>query len=179
MYLASTTLLSAQELPSFNDLQSRFSANVPSYWELKDFRVIASAKRGEPINPLAMVRYEADVAPKTDLFTSTGERAGPFAIVLKTHPQGQMRTIFGTMQLSYTAGNWSGAPVIENPVADLGQPQDLFTQPTLELGSDQQKEVLAALRSDAITSKWPKGADGGHGMHLQKPQPAQKLPIRE
>lgn len=148
--LLSTTALSAQELPPPEDLQARVSTSLPGFWEPTAFRLIASVQEGDPINPVALIRFELDVSPKADLFAATGERVGPFDVVVKTFPDADTRTLYGTVRLSYRAGQWSGEPVIENPVRDLGQPQDLFTSPVLELGSERQKEILATIRSDAI-----------------------------
>ena len=142
--------LTAQQLPEDEELQNRLSASLPSYWDIDEFRVIASAMQGDPITPKALLRFEADVSPDGSLYAGIGERIGPFLSVVSTYADGQRRTLYGTMQLDYKAGEWSGEPSLENSVADLGQPLDLFNTPTLILGSDKQADILTAMRSENV-----------------------------
>lgn len=151
-FLTTSLPLHAQELPSAEDLQSRLTTALPGFWDIAEFRVIASALQGDPIDPQALVRFEADVAPASDLFSVTGETTGPFTIVVPTYDMEHPRTLFGTMQLDYKAGQWSGEPNIENPVRNLGQPRDMFTDPTLVLGSEEQGAMLATLRDDTVAA---------------------------
>ena len=138
------------DIPDVDDLVARVTQQMPGFWEIVELRVVATANQGDPINPRTLVRFEADAAPKADLFQASGESTGPFAVVVKTQEKGAARTLYGTMQLSYRAGQWDGGAVLENPVDRLGQPVDFFPGPTLELGSERQTEILAAMRSEAI-----------------------------
>lgn len=148
MLMASTAL--AQELPPKADLQTRVAAELPGFWTIDEFRVVSAANQGDPISPRAMVRFEAKVVPKADLFSAMGERLGPFDVVVKTAPVDTARTLYGTMDLSYRAGAWDGRTTVENPVNGLGQPADFFTTPVLEIGAPRQQEVMAAIKSDAV-----------------------------
>lgn len=151
--IATTTLPAlAQELPSTEDLEGRLRTTLPGYWNVSDFRLVASTMLGDPISPQALIRFEADIFPFEDLFSPIGERVGPFSVVVQTYNGAQPRTLFGTMQLNYSTGAWSGKSTIENPIGDLGQPRDMFTDPTLVLGSDEQTGLLATLREDTIAA---------------------------
>ena len=138
------------DIPDVEDLVARVTQQMPVFWEIGEFRIIAKANQGDPINPRTLVRFEADAAPKADLFTATGDSVGPFAVVLKTLKRDGARTLHGTMELSYRAGQWNGEALIENPVDRLGQPVGFFPGPILELGSERQTEIVAAMRSEAI-----------------------------
>lgn len=145
-----TTAATAQDLPPPEDLAQRVQGGLPGYWSIQSFRLIASEARGDPISPAAAIRFEADAAPVSDLFADVGERVGPFDVVVATHPAEVMRTLYGTMQLDYRAGEWSGVTRIENPVDGLGQPKDYFASPVLELGSDRQQELIEHLKGDTL-----------------------------
>ncbi len=142
----------AQDLPTRSELSDLVGGQLPSFWTLLEYRTVAEASTGDPISPKALVRFEADVAPAADLFAATGDSIGPFDIVLRTMPAQSRRTLFGTVELTYRAGKWSGAPKIENPIDGLGLPIDMFDRPTLELGSDRQAEVMAMIRDNAISA---------------------------
>jgi len=138
------------DIPHVDDLVARVNQQLPGFWEIGDFRIVAKAAQGDPISPRTLIRFEADAGPKADLFMVTGDSVGPFTVVVKTLKKDFSRTLYGTMQLSYRAGQWHGEAVIENPVDQLGQPMDFFPKPTLELGSERQTEILAAMRSEAV-----------------------------
>ncbi|MCH8950703.1 MAG: hypothetical protein IID49_01045 [Proteobacteria bacterium] len=142
----------AQELPRPDDLQTRVIERVPGFWSVTDFRIISTAKLGYPIAPRALLRFEADVGPKKDLFVTTGEEVGPFEIIVRTFEAEVTRTLYGTMDLSYRAGEWSGITNLENSVTDLGTPIDYFRNPVIELGSEEQMRVLSLIRADAVNS---------------------------
>lgn len=149
--IMSTGLIAvAQEIPQPQELQARVIDQIPGFWSITEFRVISSAKVGDPITPKALLRFEADAGPIKDLYKSTGEEVGPFEVVVKTFEAAGTRTLFGTMELSYRAGEWSGDANLENSVTDLGAPIDYFNRPVIELGSDEQARILELLRSDAI-----------------------------
>jgi hypothetical protein len=152
LFLLSTTAMPvlAQEIPDAASLQNQVEAAVPGFWRIEDFRVIAAVKQGDPISPKALIRFEADVSPSYDLFTATGEKVGPFEVVIPTFDDADNRTLFGTMQLQYQAGQWAGSPVIENPLDNLGQPRDMFSSPTIVQGSEEQTAMLNSLHDSAI-----------------------------
>lgn len=138
----------AQELPPVEELASR--VDLPGFWEIQEFRIVAQAMVGTPIEPRAQIRFEVDASPVGDLFMPSGvENLGPFITVIASTPDETIRTIFGTMDLNYAAGKWSGPVNVENPVDGLGKPQDAFSVPTLVLGSDRQVKVAEDLRSAA------------------------------
>lgn len=140
----------AQEMPTREELGERLGAYLPSYWKLNDFRLIASTQQGDPISPKALVRFEADVVAASDLFTPTGQKVGPFSLIVGTLDGGTPRTLYGTMTLSYGSGKWNGDPVIENPITDLGQPVDVFSTPTLPLGSERQMQIVSDMKASAL-----------------------------
>ena len=58
----------AQEIPQPEELQTRVVDQVPGFWSIDEFRLIASAETGDPISPRALLRFEAGVASMKDLF---------------------------------------------------------------------------------------------------------------
>ncbi len=151
--LLSCTAISAfgQELPDPKQLRELAIQELPSFWKPKAFELVARAKGGDPIKPTALIRYELDVAPDVDLFTATGRTIGPFSVTLRTYAAGAKRRLYGTMELFYRAGNWSGTSKVENPVVGLGQPLDMFIMPTLVQGSKEENELLVTLRDDKVS----------------------------
>ena len=146
--IAIAASVSAQELPPDEDLARRVT--VPGFWEIQGFRIVAQAMVGTPIEPRAQIRFEADASPLGDLFVPSGpDGLGPFVTLIASTPDETVRTLYGTMELTYAAGQWNGPVNIENPLDGLGQPLDSFTSPTLVLGSDRQREVAESLRSAA------------------------------
>lgn len=149
--MAIATSTSAQELPTTEALAARVA--LPGFWDVQEFRIVAQAMVGTPIEPRAQIRFEASASPSDDLFVPSGaENLGPFLTVVASTPDETTRTIYGTMDLTYAAGQWDGPVVVENPVDDLGQPLDSFTVPTLVLGSERQVEVADSLRSSAAAA---------------------------
>ena len=141
----------AQELPSGEELEVLVEGSLSSFWEVQDFRVIANASVGDPINPRALVRFEADVSPVKDLFAPMGETVGPFKIIVPTMMDQDIRTLFGTFDLAYRSGKWNGTPNIENPLTrELGWPRDMFSAPTIVMGSEEQSDLLETMRSNEI-----------------------------
>lgn len=166
-FIAVAASVSAQELPPDEEFASRVT--VPGFWEIQEFRIIAQAVVGTPIEPRAQIRFEADASPLGDLFVPSGpEGLGPFVTVIASTPDETVRTLYGTMDLTYTAGQWNGPVNIENPIDGLGQPLDSFTSPTLVLGSERQREVAESLRSTAAADlRIALGADSQRLMEEQ------------
>lgn len=147
------SVLAAQDLPPVEEIREIFEASLPGFWDASDFRVVSSATGGDPVNPKALFRFEASVAPDADLYTQTGETLGPFVIVTQTYDQTNPRTLYGTMELSYHSGDWSGEPRVENPVQGLGIPLDVFTQPPLVQGTEEFSAALASFGADTVAKK--------------------------
>lgn len=147
--LAVTTALNAQPLPDEAALAGQLSRALPGYWQVNDLTIVASTQAGDAMRPRAYIRFEAGAAPVADLHLQAG-REGPFAVLTRTVEAGASRRLYGVFDLSYAAGNWTGDPLIENPVDGLGQPRDMFTLPTLVLGDPDGEAALQALRTNTL-----------------------------
>jgi len=151
MFLASGAQLAlAQELPDRSELSQRLSAALPSYWQVDNLKVVAAVREGDIRTPSAVVRFEAETNNIVELFKDSSQRVGPFIVVVPTVVQSSNRTLYGIMELNYSAGAWYGTVEIENPVTGLGQPMDLFDDPVVVLGSDRQQQVTELLASSQI-----------------------------
>lgn len=140
----------AQELPTNDELLSRL--DIPGYWEVQNFRIVAQAMVGTPIEPRAQLRFEVDASPLGDLYLPVESGSlGPFMTVIASVEDEAIRTLYGTMDITYAAGQWTGPANIENPLDALGQTQDSFTTPTLILGSERQKQIAEDLRSSSAS----------------------------
>lgn len=149
LLLTSTAL--SQPLPEMGELSGRVAESLPSYWTVTDFRQIAASELGDAASPRTVVRFEADVAPTGPLYARVDEQE-PFAIVVTTQAEDETRTLYGVMDLSYSAGEWSGDVEVENPVDGLGRPADLFESPTLVMGDPEADERIAQLRAQRETN---------------------------
>lgn len=140
----------SQELPSGEELSLLLSNGMPAFWSVADLEIVATSRGGNAARPEAVVRFEANAAPKQDLFAQTGQE-GPYYLVVRTEEARATRRLYGFHELNYSAGQWTGAVTIENPVTEFGQPLDLFSGPTLEVGTEEATERLASLRDTALT----------------------------
>ncbi len=142
--------VSAQELPGIEALSNRLAQELPGYWQVDDLTVIAQASEGDIRSPTAVIRYEARVQNLAPLFKVSDQTMAPFVVVVPTVDQNSNRTLYGIMELGYSAGVWSGSVKIENPVTGLGQPADLFENPVVVLGSERQKQLATILASSQM-----------------------------
>ena len=149
LFLASSAL--AQTLPEADQLSARVVEEMPSYWSVDEFRLVAESDVGDAARPRRLVRFEVDSMPRSPLFALVDQQE-PFAIVAQTHGEGVARTLYGVMDLSFRAGEWSGDIDIENPVGGLGQPADLFDRPILVMGDPETDERIEQLRSQRETN---------------------------
>ncbi len=135
----------AQAIPDPEELSGRLSGHLPSYWTVEAFRLIAQSDVGDAARPQSIIRFEADTTPTSPLYVQV-EQQEPFAIVAATHDEGVQRTLYGVMDLTYRAGEWAGEVEIENPVAGLGRPADLFDRPVLVLGDPDAEARIEQVR---------------------------------
>jgi hypothetical protein len=148
-FIALATSLGAQELPDEPSLVDKLARSLPAWWTPSNLVVVATTQLGDAARPRALVRFEADASPSAPLYEETGSE-GPFALVVQTRPADESRRLYGVFDLSYSAGAWTGDTTIENPVAGLGRPLDLFGRPTLDIAAADAEATLAALRSTAM-----------------------------
>ena len=149
--LTTATIAAAQDLPTPETLDRLVTEALPSYWATENFETIATSRNGDAASPSAVVRFEVDAMPDSNLFAEAG-REGPFVIVVPTEPAETRRRLYGVHNLTYRAGQWSGDVTIENPVDGLGQPKDLFDGPVLVLGDEETEAKLEALRNTVVAS---------------------------
>ncbi len=140
----------SQDLPDDGQLLSVITNGLPPYWSVDNLEIVATSRGGDAARPEAIVRFEADATPRQNLFAQTGKE-GPFYLVTPTEEADAVRRLYGFQELAYSAGRWSGAATIENPVTEFGQPRDLFAGPNLVVGTEAAEERLAALRNTALT----------------------------
>jgi hypothetical protein len=143
----------AQEGPPTERLAESVKATIPSFWSLGDLRVVATANLGDAVEPRIKQRLEADVAPIADLFVVDGAAQAslaPFTPLLPTVAAGTKRTLHGIANSTYAAGVWTVELRLENAVAGLGQPVDLFGSPTVVRGSEEEARLRERLRTDMI-----------------------------
>ena len=143
-FLLATSAM-AQALPEAEELAGRVGEQLPPYWSVAEFRLIAQSDLGDAARPRSVIRFEADAAPTSPLFVQV-EQQDPFVIVAPTHDEGGLRTLYGVIDLTFRAGVWSGEAEIENPVSGLGRPADLFDRPILVLGDPEADARIAQMR---------------------------------
>lgn len=143
--LAMTGPIWAQDLPSDDHMADRISAAIPAWWQVTEFRMIASSDVGDISRPRSMVRFEVDASPTASLFAEV-DRMPPFVMITETRGVDADRVLYGVMDLRYRAGSWSSSIDIENPVANLGAPRDMFPSPTLVVGSPEAEAAIADLQ---------------------------------
>lgn len=140
----------AQEAPGPDRLKAMLTAILPPYWMVGEFSTVAAKASDDPLKPTYALRFEADTAIRGELFLATDDTLGPFDLVIRAVPGGTRRTLYGTMDLAFSMGEWSGPVVIENPVDALGQPIDLFARPTLLIGSPEHQAAVTNLGNQQL-----------------------------
>lgn len=151
---------SSQELPSDDALRAMLTDELPAFWTVEDFAVVATSRLGDAISPQAAIRFEAEAAPTAPLYVLAGQE-GPFDVVLPSAPVADpeadvspaARTLYGVASMTYRAGTWAGDLLVENPVEELGQPLSAFGRPTLVLGSVEGESTLALLRERGVAAE--------------------------
>lgn len=135
----------SQDLPDDAELVDRVTAEIPAWWQITEFREIASSDVGDVSQPRSLVRFEADAGPTVPLFTEV-DRMPPFVMLMPTQAADDGRTLYGVMDLRYRAGNWTSSIEIENPVDEMGVPRDMFSTPTLIVGSPKAEAAITDLQ---------------------------------
>lgn len=133
--------LSAQESPAELVSSDLIAQTVYPSWSVTDFVTIADMRSEDPLKPTYDIRFEASIQAKQDLFVSTKANLGPFEILSRSVQSGAVRKLYGTISYEYYGGDWLGFPKIENSPDFLGQPIDLFDNPSVALGSDRFTEL--------------------------------------
>lgn len=151
--------LSAQESPAELVSSDLVAQTVYPSWSVTDFEAIADMRSEDPLKPTYDVRFEASIQAKQDLFVSTKTNLGPFEVLSRSVQSGAVRKLYGTISYEYYGGDWLGHPKIENSPDFLGQPIDLFDNPSVALGSDRftdlskQYDVLDQLNDSKQLSR--------------------------
>lgn len=146
-----TSSTRAQEAPAVEQLAAAVGDLLPPWWAVAALEIKASANLGDAVQPRIKQRIEAAVAPAKDLYVvDPGSQGafGPFLPLVETVKAGTSRTLYVVSEATYAAGQWTIGLTPENGVADLGRPLDMFAQPTVVRGSDEEKALVARLRSD-------------------------------
>jgi hypothetical protein len=133
----------AQQPPTQTQLQESVVKKVGSFWNPTQFRIVAKQVNKSPLKPSFLVRFQLDATNIVALYVPNGKKIGPQDILVETVPAKSTRTFYGTEDLAYSAGAWTGPTTIENPADKLGKPIDLYTVPTVVLGSAQYKAAVA------------------------------------
>ena len=133
----------AQQAPTPELLQANVVKEIGPYWSPTQLRIVAKQFDQNPLKPSFVVRFQMDAANPAALYAPNGDKVGPEQVLVMTVPAKTPRTFYGTEDLTYSAGAWSGPTAIENPADKLGEPIDFYTVPTVVLGSDQYKQAVA------------------------------------
>jgi hypothetical protein len=133
----------AQQAPSSNVLRANAAKQIGRFWSPVQFRIVAKQFNQNPLKPNFLVRFQLDATNPDALYEPNGNKVGPAAVLVLTVAAKTTRTFYGTEDLTYSAGAWSGPTTIENPANKLGKPIDFYTVPTLVLGSDPYKAAVA------------------------------------
>ncbi len=133
----------AQQPPAPALLQANAAKQIGPSWSPTQFRIVAKQFNQNPLKPSFLVRFQLDATSPAALYAPNGDKLGPAEILVPTVAAKTARTFYGTEDLTYVAGAWSGPTTIENPADKLGKPLDFYTVPTLVLGSDPYKAAVA------------------------------------
>jgi hypothetical protein len=167
----------AQQPPTQTLLQENVVKEIGSFWSPTQFRVVAKQFDQNPLKPSFMVRFQMDATNPAALYVLNGKKVGTEEVLVVTVPAKSTRTFYGTEDLTYSAGAWSGPTTIENPADKLGKPIDFYTVPTLVLGSDQYKAAVArqvTFSLDQLKAQFQKRLDA-----LEKADAAKVADIQE
>jgi hypothetical protein len=132
--------------PSEAELAEALGANLPPWWDVAAVDVRAVVDDGDAVDPRLRLRLEAEATAATPLYLDGAEagRAGPFAILVETQPEGASRTLYAVLQAQLQAGAWEVSTVSFEPeLRGLGRPRDMFTRPSLVAGSPEAEAAVA------------------------------------
>jgi len=150
-FLALMPLIAAAQAPPQTEaLRASLREALPAYWTIRSFREIERRQAEVSGTPRLTVYFEAEVVPGTDLYLPVGLCAGPFAILTRTRGPEEPRRLKGRIRMQPADGRWKSLVRLFNPVSGLGRPLASFDMPVLELGSQKQIELVAALRAARI-----------------------------
>jgi hypothetical protein len=143
----------AQQAPPQTLLEANVGSAIGPFWSPTQFQIVAKQFDQNPLKPSFVLRFQMEATNPAALYAPNGDRIGPAQVLVLTVPAKTTRTFYGTENLAYAAGAWSGPTVIENPAGKLGKPVDLYTVPTLVLGSTQYKDAVAAETSFSLDAR--------------------------
>lgn len=143
----------AQQAPTPTQLQANATKDIGAYWSPTSFQIVAKQFNQNPLKPSFVARFQMDATNPAALYVLNGKKVGPEEVLVMTVPAKSARTFYGTEDLAYSAGAWSGPTTIENPADNLGKPIDFYTVPTLVLGSDQYKAAVAQQMASSLDQR--------------------------
>ncbi|MCC5860221.1 MAG: hypothetical protein JJT90_18885 [Ectothiorhodospiraceae bacterium] len=149
------TAVFAQEGPDADVLAQHLIMDLPPYWSVQSVSIIAEVNDGDAVDPKIRQRFEAMVSPRADLFvTAPGDLdlPPPHIRARPTLASGAERVLYGTTRAEMAAGRWRLAIVLENDVSDLGQPLDMFREPAVVQGSEEEQAIITAARDDLLAN---------------------------
>lgn len=152
----------AQQAPTPEQLQATAVKDIGPYWNSTGFQIVSRAFQPDPLKPAFVARFQITATNPEALYVPNGDKVGPEEVLVMTLPAKTARTFYGTMNLAYSAGSWSGPVNIENPASKLGAPLDDYKVPTVVMGSDQYKQAVAqqtAFSIDARKARFQKQLD--------------------
>lgn len=151
MLLAVTQAAFALSPPPAKALAHRIADTVPSFWRVGEVVVTASVNTGDAVEPNIKQRFEATVIPTAALFVKdqgSMDAFKPYVPILPTVDAESERTLYGIAESTYSLGQWQTTIELENRVAGLGVPRDLFPGPTVVRGSEEEARILERMRPD-------------------------------
>lgn len=151
--LALPTVAQALQPPTPAQLQENAAKDIGAYWSPTSFKIVAKQFNNNPLKPTFIARFQIAATNPKALYLPNGDKVGPEDVLVLTVPAKTARTFYGTVNLTYTVGAWAGSTKIENPASKLGKPLDLYTVPTLVLGSAQYKQAVGQLKVGLTTQQ--------------------------
>lgn len=143
----------AQQAPTPTSLQASAIQDIGPYWSTTSFQIVAKEFNDNPLKPTFVARFQIAATNPQALYVPDGNKVGPDEILVMTVPAKTARTFYGTVDLAYAAGKWTGPTKIENPASKLGKPRDLYTVPTVVLGSAEYKQAVAQQMAFSLDSR--------------------------
>lgn len=129
------------------DVKAAFEAEVPKTWQLKSFKLTVTEDVGSKVEPRRQSRYEAQLAPRTDLYAPIAAFDGK-EIVELVAKKGKAAVAHGVVTSSFVGGAWKSYFQEETAPHEILAKEVKLGETALLFGSKDYEGFLAGLKAE-------------------------------
>lgn len=129
------------------DVKAAFEAEAPKTWQVKSFKLTVTEDIGSKVEPKLQSRYEAQLAPRADLFRTIAAFDGK-EIVELVAKKGKTVTAHGVVTSHFTGGEWKSWFQEETAPHQVLAAERELGEAALLFGSREYESFLSGLKSE-------------------------------